>query len=146
MRNLVLLPLVAALMATPALASEKEGKKPETAQGQYVDLATVAMPIVFQGRLINYIFVSVRLNLRNNADAMAMRSKEPYFRDALVRAAHRTPFIRQDDFTRVDERMLSSTLIAEAGRIVGAGVVTSVAVTNQTAQKRVGLPKPPGKT
>ncbi|KAF7441440.1 hypothetical protein A1F99_142760 [Pyrenophora tritici-repentis] len=37
-----------------------------------------------------------------------MRPKEAYFRDALVKAAHRTPFSVAGDWTRLDEARLSS--------------------------------------
>ena len=80
-----------------------------------MDLATTALPVVWQGRLINYVFVSVRLNLRANVDALAQRAKEPYFRDALVRAAHRKPFTRLDDFKRLDDRALAAAM-ARRGR------------------------------
>jgi hypothetical protein len=141
MRRLVLVPLIAALLATPALAAEE---KPQL--GQYVDLATVALPVVWQGRLINYVFVSVRLNLRANVDAFAQRAKEPYFRDALVRAAHRHPFTRSDDFTHLDTNALAAAMMAESARLAGPGVVTGVVVTNQTPQRQANMvPKPPGK-
>ena len=51
------------------------------------------MPIVVDGQLVNYVFVYVRLNLTSGANATRLREKEPFFRDALVRAGHRTPFV-----------------------------------------------------
>lgn len=146
MRSLALFPLIAVLAASSALAADHGAKTPETAVGQYVDLATVALPVVWEGRLINYVFVSVRLNLRGNADSVTLRAKEPFFRDALVRAAHRKPFTRIDDFAKLDDKALSATMMGEAARIAGAGVVTSVVVTSQTSQKHSGLPKPPGRS
>ena len=49
------------------------------------------MPIVVvNGQLVNYIFVNVRVNLTSRADVTKLReAKEPFFRDALVRDAHR---------------------------------------------------------
>ncbi len=41
---------------------------------------------------MNYVFVIVRINLTTTANAAQLREKEPFFRDALVRAGHRTPF------------------------------------------------------
>lgn len=53
-------------------------------------MSPVALPVVSDGHLVNYIYVNLRLTLSPKADADKLREKEPYFRDALVRAAHRT--------------------------------------------------------
>lgn len=136
-----LLAAALALAAQPALASaEKEEGKVEV--GQYVDLSPVAMPIVVDGRLVNYIFVYVRINLTRGANAVKLREKEPFFRDALVRAGHRTPFTKADDYMVVDTTKLSSTLQREAAAIAGPGMVRSVVVTSQAPKKRAGVPRP----
>ena len=144
MRRLLPLMLAAAL-AGPALAAEHggEGEKKDAAVGQYVDISPVALPIVYEGRLINYVFVYVRLNLAPSADAIKLREKEPYFRDALVRIAHRTPFTRLDNFAAIDEARLKSSLGAAAAQIAGPKVIASVVITSQSAKRRTGLPKPP---
>ena len=135
--------LILALTATSsAFAAEKKddkGKEPDT--GQYVNISPVAAPIVLRGRLINYIFVTVRLNLAPNVDGSRMRDKEPYFRDALVRAAHRTPFVKPGDYTHVNEPMLKAALMAQAVRIAGPGVFTGVEIMSAQPQKVMGLPK-----
>jgi hypothetical protein len=111
--------------------------------GQYVDLQPVAMPIVVDGRLVNYVFVYVRINLKSGADVTKIREKEPFFRDALVRDAHKTPFIVPGDWEKVDEAKLVAAMTRDAGAITGPGIVTSVALTSQTPQKHVMPPRPP---
>jgi len=111
--------------------------------GQYVDLAPVAMPVAANGRLVNYVFVYVRINLTPQADVTRLRDKEPYFRDALVRAGHRTPFTRPDDYTRLDEGRLKATLFREAIAIAGADAIASVEILpGGGPMRRNGLPKP----
>ena len=134
--------------AIPAGAAEKkeegkEGKEGKPSVGQYVDISPVAIPVIWNGRLINYVFTYVRVNLAPNADAIGTRTKEPYFRDALVRLAHRTPFTRLDDFTKIDEGKLKAALMPAVSAIAGPKVVANVAVTSQTPKKAMGLPKPP---
>ena len=140
-------PLIALglILAIPAagIAAEHGGKDEKAEVGQYVDISPVALPIVYQGRLINYVFVYVRLNLASNANAIALREKEPYFRDALVRVGHRTPFTRLDNFTVIDEPKLKAAIGAAAAQIVGPKVITSVVITSQSPKKQSGLPKPP---
>lgn len=129
------------LIAGPALASEDKATKEV---GQYVDIAPVALPIVVKGQLVNYVFVYVRINFQPMANTPKLREKEPYFRDALVRAGHRTPFTNPRDYMVVDEAKLASTLYREAVAIAGPNVVKSVVVTSQAPKKRTGVPKPTG--
>lgn len=137
----VCIALLALALATPALA---EGKKAEPKEvGQYVDLSPVALPIAVNGRLVNYVFVSVRILLSGQANTPKLRGKEPFFRDALVRLAHRTPFTDPKNYQAVDAARLQASLLHEAVVIAGAGDVTGVVVTSQTPKKLV---PPPGQS
>jgi flagellar basal body-associated protein FliL len=130
-------PLV--LFAAAASASEKKEEK--QAVGQYVDLSPVALPIVVEGQLVNYVFAYVRINLTSGANSVKLREKEPFFRDALVRAGHRTPFTKAGDYMVLDAAKLSASLMREASAITGPGAVKSVVITSQSPQKRIPLPK-----
>lgn len=125
------------ILAGAAHAAEKPKEV-----GQYVDLQPVAMPIVVDGQLVNYVFVYVRVNLRPGADVTKIRDKEPAFRDALVRDGHRTPFVVPADWQKVDEAKLIAAMTRDASVIAGPGVVASVSITSQTPQKHVMPPRP----
>jgi hypothetical protein len=138
-RRVLLASLPLALIADRAFA---EGPAPKQT-GQYVDLAPVAMPIVANGRLVNYVFVYMRINLTAAADVVRLRDKEPYFRDALVRMGHRTPFTVATDYSRLDEARLKASLYQAAVAIAGPGAVASVEVMpGGGPMRRTGLPKP----
>lgn len=142
MRRLTLA-VVAVLAAVSASAVQaEEPAKSSKAAGQYVDLAPVALPVVLDNRVINYVFVSVRVNLTSDASAPKLQSKEPYFRDALVRAGHRTPFTRYDNFTVLDDAKLKASMYSAAAAIAGAGNIASVTVLSETPKQRSGFPKP----
>jgi hypothetical protein len=141
LRRLILITAVLTPFAGAAVASESAKEAAPT--GQYVDLASVALPIVHDGRLINYVFATVRINLNNGVNAAALREREPYFRDALVRLAHRRPFTRLDDFTVLDEAALRAAFAPEAARIAGPRAVKGVQVLTQAPKQRSGLPRPP---
>jgi hypothetical protein len=145
MRILTLL-FIGLLAASPALAADKpKGKDGKDApDGQYVNLSPVAVPIVLKGQLINYIFVTLRLNVAPFTDASKLRDREPYFRDAFVRVAHRTPFVKPGDYSHVNEAALKSAMMAESARIAGPGVVTSVDIVSAQAQRLTGLPRDEG--
>ena len=128
-----------AMAATGALASEKkdEGKGDV---GQYVDLQPVGLPIVVNRQLVNYVFVYVRINLTSGANVSRLREKEPFFRDALVRAGHRTPFTVPTNLGAVDVAKLTAALGRDAAAIAGPGQIRSVVVTSQAPRRRARVP------
>jgi hypothetical protein len=124
-----------ALVAGAAVAQTKEA-------GQFVDLSPVALPIVANGKLVNYVFVYIRINLTPAADLARWRDREPYFRDALVRLAHRTPFTVPTDYTRIDEAQLKAALFQAASAITGPGAIASIEILpGGGPMKRTGLPR-----
>lgn len=134
--------VIAATFALTVTGGAVAAPPPGPAQvGQYVDLQPVGLPVVARGQLMNYVFVYVRLNLTANADVAKLRDKEPYFRDALVRMAHRTPFTVATDYNRVDEGRLTAAMMREATTIAGDGAVRSVVITSQAPQHRVPNPR-----
>ena len=139
MRRRALMTSLALGLALGAGAAFGEAKS----AGQYVDLSPVPLPIVANGRLVNYVFVYMRINLAPAADTPRWRDKEPYFRDALVRLAHRAPFTVPADYSRIDQARLKAALFQAAVAITGPGVVTSVDILpGGGPMRRMGLPKP----
>jgi hypothetical protein len=133
--------LIAAVLLLAAAPAARAAASGPAQVGQYVELQPVALPIVARGQLVNYVFVYVRLNLTASADTARLRDKEPYFRDALVRMAHRTPFIVPNDYNRIDEGRLTASLMREAVAIAGGGAIRSVVVTSQAPQHRIATPR-----
>ncbi|WP_309607120.1 hypothetical protein [Phenylobacterium sp.] len=127
------------MLATAAHAAETSAL---SQVGQYLDLQPVGLPIIVQDRLVNYVFVYVRLNLTRSADLQRLRDKEPAFRDALVRDGHKTPFVLAGDWQKVDEVKLNAALLRDAAAIAGPGMISSVVVTSQSPQRRVMPPRP----
>ena len=132
------------ILALPlALAAGAAAAQTKPTAGQWVDLAPVGLPVVVNGRLVNYVFVYARIDLTPTADLARWRDKEPYFRDALVRLGHRTPFTLASDYTRLDEARLKAALLGAAAAITGPGVVAGVEILpGGGPMRRTGLPKP----
>jgi len=136
--NLVLLTVVLSMLSAPALA----GDAPAKVDDQSVKLSPMALPIVVDGRVVNYVFVTVKVDLTPSANAMALRDKEPNFRDALVRDAYRTPFVTPGNYNKLDEVRLKSVFIRDAVAIAGAGQVRGIEVLNQTPQRFIPAQAP----
>lgn len=138
--------IAAAPFALAASVAEAAGKGAAASKGepigQWVDLMPVGLPVVVDGELVNYVFVHVRINLTRAANAPKLREREPYFRDALVRAGHRTPFTRPDDFTSLDAAKIAAAMTREAGVIASPKDIAGVVVLRQTPKRRSNLPRP----
>lgn len=132
--------LVLALAAPAAFASDAPTAKSDDS-GQYVAVSPVGLPVVAGGKVVNYIFVTVRIELTPSANAAKLREREPYFRDALVRAGNRTPFTLTSDYTKIDEARLVATLTRDAAAIAGPGAIKGVKVLSQ-APKSLRTPRP----
>ena len=130
------LAIAATAATTPAAASSDA---PAAAGGASLNIAGVGLPIITDGRIRNYVFVTIRLTLGAGHTPEQMRAKEPYYRDALVRAAHRTPFVLTDDWTRVDDAAINAWLLRTAPQISGPGSITAAEVALQTPRRRTGV-------
>ena len=126
--------LVAA--ATAQAASEPAAR----AVQPYVDLQAIGFPAVVQGRLVNYIFVQLRMNIAPGVDASRIQQGEPMLRDTLVHAATRTPFNPPDNAVKLDQARLKAEVMREAAAQFGAGKITAVVVRSETPQRRSGVP------
>lgn len=132
-RRALIFAVAGAALSGPALASPSA----ETpAQPVSFNLTGVGLPIIVGGRVRNYIFVVLKLHLGQGHALDAVRAKEPYLRDALVRAGHRTPFVLTDDWNQVDAEALSASLIRSADALIGKGAIARVEVVSQAARRR----------
>ncbi len=107
-----------------------------------LSIAGLGLPVIEGGRLRNYVFVALRLELGAGKTMEQIKPKEAFFRDALVRAAHRTPFTVPGDWTRLDERALSAALVSASVGISGRGSIRRVEVVSQSPRRRTGMHQP----
>jgi len=128
---------VATAAATPAVAGASSSKTP--AEAPSLSLPGLGLPVIADGRVRNYVFVSLKLHIGGGKTPEDMRVKEAFFRDALVKAAHRAPFTVTGDWTRLDEGRMSAALISAANTISGRGSVTRVEVLSQAPRRRAGM-------
>jgi hypothetical protein len=93
-----------------------EYKIPDQAQSLHsVDIPVVVAPIAVNGHLVNYAFLNIRVVLEKNVDTWKMRTKAHFMRDAVLRAAHESPFGKSGERSLLDEER-TLTLIRTAIR------------------------------
>lgn len=142
-RALLIAPL-AFLAASPAWANSD--KKSDKKDGEAappdpsVKIQPFAVPIIENGKLVNYVFVNLTLKMAHDVPVTVMAEKEPLLRDAIVRAAHRTPFTRSDTYNEVDAAKLQAAVLREAAVLVGKGKIASVEITKQIPRKQAPHP------
>ncbi len=142
-RRLFLFAVPAIALASRAYAAP-EAEKP--AEAAWVTMTGLGLPIVVEDRVINHIFVELKLHLKPGHPLEQVRAKDAAMRDALVRAGHATPFVLPTNYNRINEQALARSLMQIASREVGRGVVTRVEVVRQTPRMRVRNPAPPPRT
>lgn len=122
--------------AGAAVASEKKAP----AEGASLNMPGMGLPVIVDGRLRNYVFVTLKLHLGAGATAEGLTAKTPFLRDALVKAAHTRPFVVPGDWTQLNGAAISATVMRSAATIVGRGKVTRVEIVSQAARRRTGMP------
>jgi hypothetical protein len=138
-----ILALIAALIATPAMAAGAAGGAATIKIDPSIPLAPVAVPITENGKLVNYVFLSIKIILSPKADLYKLVGQEPYYRDALVRAGHRQSLGVPGDSNRVDEKLVKAVLKREAASFMDARMIASIEIVRQDPKKRFARTAPP---
>jgi hypothetical protein len=121
------------LAALPVLASE--GGEAKKAGDPSVQLGSVAIPVMVDGRVANYLFLSIRINLNATANEAKLRQQEPYFRDALVRTASKISFGQPGKDYLLDEPRFKQVMMGEWSQIAGAKAIKSIDVLAQNPKR-----------
>jgi hypothetical protein len=129
--------------ASPALANAKKEKKEggEQALDPSYKLGSMTIPIIYNGRIVNYVFVAMTLTLTSGTEVQAFKDKEPALRDAIIRAAYRTPFTRGDTWKEVDGPRLTGFVMGQCASLFGKGKVASVEIVKQIPRQQLMPPK-----
>lgn len=142
-RRTLLLALLAATPAWANAAKKKEGEA-DPKVDPVIKLQSMALPIIVEGRLVNYVFVQMTVTLKPGVLVTVFEGKEPLLRDAIVREAHSKPFLRPDSYVALDEARLKASVLREVGGLIGPGKVALVTVVKQTPRNFMAPPAKPG--
>lgn len=101
----------------------------------------IAVPVVRNGTLVNYLFVTLRLDVAPGVDLWRTRERAHFLRDALIRAAHRTSLVdpaRDDQLNRPAALAAFRAAAVEAlgAQAVGGLTITSTYSTRRTSDSR----------
>jgi len=144
---------VAAMIASTLLAglanasgpSEKAKVKSETEEGgapqsgRSMDAPYLAVPVVRDGQLVNYLFVSIRIEITSGVDLWRTRERAHYLRDALVRASHANDLSDPNDSNALNEARAIEVYRAAAIHALGERAVGPVTIIASYSSQGSGI-------
>jgi hypothetical protein len=138
MRIVFALCLSACLAATSALGAAAPAPPPgplvgagtlkEPSAGSSVVMPYLIAPVVVDGKLVSYAYVSSMLIGPSPSAAVDIRNQTPFIQDAFVRDVNAAPIGKATDPQTVDTDALAARMLADAKRIVGADKVIGVRI------------------
>ncbi len=121
---------VAPLAPAPlAYAAGGEDKAAKPDAERYIEAEHIITPVLRNGRLANYLFVTVRVDLPDQGDVWKLRARSHFLRDALLRATHRVSLSDPKDERKLDQAAALAAFRAAAVESLGANGVKSVSIT-----------------
>jgi hypothetical protein len=135
--------LLAGLANSTAQASGPAAKTEAGANGptttRTMDAPYLAAPVVREGHLVNYLFISVRVEISSSVDLWRTREKAHFLRDALVRASHANDLSSAEDDNLVDEARAIEVYRAAAASVLGANAVSGVSIVAAYSSRGSGV-------
>ena len=145
-----------ALIASTLLAglanarAEEHAKAPAPASGRghsasgadisrSMDAPYLAVPVVRDGQLVNYLFVSLRIQISPRVDLWRTREKAQFLRDALVRASHANALADPNNNNALNQALAIEVYRRAAVQTLGAEAVAGVTIVSTYSSLGSGI-------
>ena len=125
----------------PAAKAKPKGEAEgaETTTARSMDAPYLAVPVVRNGQLVNYLFVSLRIEINNGVDLWQTREKAHFLRDALVRASHGNDLTDPNDSNALNETRALEVYRAAAIQALGERAVGRISVVATYSSQGSGI-------
>jgi hypothetical protein len=100
----------------------------EALSSRSMDAPYLAVPIMRDGVLVNYLFVSIRIEIGNGVDLWQTRERAHFLRDALVRASHANDLSMAEDPNVLNEARAIEVYRAAAIQALGERAVGRISI------------------
>ncbi len=117
--------------------SGEEGDAAATTRS--MDAPYLAVPVVRDGQLVNYLFVSARIEVASGVDLWRTREKAHFLRDALVRASHSSDLTDPEDTNVLNEARAIEVYRAAAIQTLGEQAVGGVSIVASYSSRGSGI-------
>lgn len=122
--------LVAGLVPISSAFAAEGKAKAEADSNRTIDIQSVPAPVFKDGKLLNYIFLSVKLEMAKGQNVLGDRERVHFVRDAMVRNLHKTSIGKAGKFDEIDEAVALQIVRASAAQIFGDKAVSAVTITS----------------
>lgn len=116
----------------------KEGEGP-AASSRSMDAPYLAVPVLRDGQLVNYLFVSIRIEISPQVDLWRTRERAHFLRDALVRASHSTDLSSPNDSNVLNEARALEVYRAAAIHALGERAVAGISIVASYSSQGSGV-------
>jgi hypothetical protein len=125
----------------PAAKAKDKGEAEEGEQlsSRSMDAPYLAVPVVRDGVLVNYLFVSLRIEIAPNVDLWRTRERAHFLRDALVRASHANDLADPEDNNALNEARALEVYRAAAIQALGERAVGPVTIVATYSSQGSGI-------
>ncbi|MBY0565043.1 MAG: hypothetical protein K2P58_12755 [Hyphomonadaceae bacterium] len=147
-RHAVARAIAAAMIASTLLAGLANASGPAKAKGdeqgdealaRSMDAPYLAVPVVRNGQLVNYLFVSLRIEVAPGVDLWRTREQAHFLRDALVRAGHVNDLADPNDANLLNEARAIEVYRATAIQALGERAIGRVSVVSAYSSQGSGI-------
>lgn len=149
-RHAVARAIAAAMIASTLLAGLAAASGPEDAaktkeeggeelSSRSMDAPYLAVPVVRDGQLVNYLFVSIRVEISSGVDLWRTREQAHFLRDALVRASHAHDLSDPNDPNVLNEARAREVYRAAAVQALGERAVAGVSIVASYSSQGSGV-------
>ena len=115
-----------ALTATAASAADK---KPPPVPGTSVSMPILVAPMIVEGKLHAYAYISCTVVATSPSAAIKVRLKTPFIQDAFVRDVNGETIVKPGTTDALDADRLKSRMLADVRHVVGAEKVDTLTFT-----------------
>ena len=119
--------------------SKGEAEGGEQLSTRSMDAPYLAVPVVRNGNLVNYLFVSIRIEISQGVDLWRTREKAHFLRDALVRASHSNDLVDPNDSNALNEARAIEVYRAAAMQALGENAVGPVTIVATYSSQGSGI-------
>ncbi len=135
MKRAIIAALIASTMLTGLASAQPAAHGDAVETSRTMDAPYIAVPIVREGRLVNYLFVSIRVEIAPGVDLWRTREKAHFLRDALVRAAHANALAAASDINALDEARAIQVFRTAAAQVLGERAVRGVTIISSYSNR-----------
>ncbi|MFO1018682.1 MAG: hypothetical protein U1E03_13875 [Hyphomonadaceae bacterium] len=123
----------------PAQEKEKGGEAEAADTSRSMDAPYLAVPVVRDGVLVNYLFVSIRIEIAPGVDLWRTRERAHFLRDALVRASHANDLADPRDNNALNEARAIAVYRAAAVQALGERAIAGVSIVATYSSQGSGI-------